>query len=71
MIEAATANGPDTLGAQGPRSGQLRAGYDADLLVVDGDPLADVSLLADPARITEVWKAGVALKQEGRLLEVV
>ncbi len=69
VIEAATANGPDTLGAQAPRSGQLRAGYDADLLVVDGNPLTDVSLLADPTRITEVWKAGVALKRDGRLLD--
>jgi len=31
-IEAATANGPGTLGPQAPRSGQLVAGYDADLL---------------------------------------
>lgn len=57
-IEAATANGPATLGPQAPRSGQLQPGYDADLLTLDADPLADLSVLADPARITGVWKAG-------------
>lgn len=61
-IEAATATGPATLGPQAPRSGQLRSGYDADLLTIDGDPVADLSLLADPARITGVWKAGVRVK---------
>jgi imidazolonepropionase-like amidohydrolase len=61
-IVAATANGPATLGPQAPRSGQLLAGYDADLLTLDADPLADLSVLADPAHITGVWKAGVRVK---------
>jgi imidazolonepropionase-like amidohydrolase len=61
-IEAATATGPATLGPQGPRSGQLRRGYEADVITVDGDPLADLSVLADPARITGVWQAGVRVK---------
>jgi imidazolonepropionase-like amidohydrolase len=61
-IRAATATGPETLGAQAPRSGRLAPGYDADVIVVDGDPLADISLLADPARITHVWKAGQPVK---------
>ena len=61
-IEAATANGPVTLGRQAPRSGRLEAGFDADVLVVDGDPLADLSLLADPSRITAVWRAGALVK---------
>jgi len=29
----------------------LRAGYDADLLVVDGDPVADIGALARPAAV--------------------
>jgi hypothetical protein len=33
--------------------------YDADVLVLDGDPLADIEIIAQPARITGVWKAGV------------
>ncbi|HEU4427054.1 MAG TPA: amidohydrolase family protein [Pilimelia sp.] len=61
-IEAATAVGPATLGPQGPRSGQLRPGYDADVITVDGDPLSDLAVLADPARITGVWQAGVRVK---------
>jgi imidazolonepropionase-like amidohydrolase len=33
------------------RKGRLRAGYDADLLVVDGDPVADIGVLARPAAV--------------------
>ena len=62
VVEAVTANGPDTLGAQAPRSGQLQAGFDADLLGLDGDPSRDIAVLADPARITAVWQAGVMVK---------
>jgi len=61
-IETATANGPATLGPQAPRSGQLVEGYDADVITVDGDPLSDITLLAQPARITGVWKAGRLVK---------
>lgn len=62
VIEAATANGPATLGHQAPRSGLLHEGFDADILVVDGDPLSDNSLLANPSRITAVWQAGTLVK---------
>jgi imidazolonepropionase-like amidohydrolase len=61
-IETATANGPDTLGPQAPRSGQLVAGYDADVICVTGDPSNDVSILADPENITHVFKNGVRHK---------
>jgi imidazolonepropionase-like amidohydrolase len=61
-IEAATATAPQTLGPQAPRSGLLAAGYDADLITLDADPLADLSLLADPAHITGVWLAGRRVK---------
>jgi imidazolonepropionase-like amidohydrolase len=57
-IEAATATAPATLGPQAPRSGVLAAGYDADLITLDGDPLADISILASPERITGVWTGG-------------
>ena len=57
-IEAATANGPATLGAQAPKSGLLAAGYDADVITLDADPLDDISVLGNPARVTGVWKAG-------------
>jgi imidazolonepropionase-like amidohydrolase len=61
-IEAATATGPDTLGPQAPRSGRLRAGYDADVITMDVDPLADLKSFSDPDRIVGVWKAGRRVK---------
>ena len=35
----------------GDSKGRLRAGYDADLLVVDGDPVADIGALARPVAV--------------------
>lgn len=61
-IEAATANGPLTLGPQAPLSGQLAEGYDADVLAVDADPLTDVTVLSDPAHVVGVWKSGRRVK---------
>ena len=61
-IEAATATGPATLGPQAPLSGQLRAGYDADVITLSGDPLTDISVLATPSRITGVWTGGRQVK---------
>jgi imidazolonepropionase-like amidohydrolase len=61
-IEAATATGPATLGLQAPRSGLLAAGYEADVITVDADPLADISVLAKPAHVTAVWTAGCQVK---------
>jgi imidazolonepropionase-like amidohydrolase len=61
-IEAATATGPLTLGPQGPQSGQLVAGYDADVIAIDFDPLQDNSGWGDRDRVTHVWKVGEAVK---------
>ncbi|HEX8006955.1 MAG TPA: amidohydrolase family protein, partial [Trebonia sp.] len=61
-IEAATATAPSTLGPQAPLSGQLRAGYDADVITLSADPLADISVLASPANVTGVWTAGRQVK---------
>lgn len=65
-IEAATANGPRTLGPQAPDSGLLAAGYDADVITLDADPVADLAVLADPDRITGVWVAGRRVKDATR-----
>jgi imidazolonepropionase-like amidohydrolase len=43
---------PDTLG-------QVRSGYLADLLLVDGDPLADIAMLQDRARLVAIMQDGV------------
>ncbi|MEV3873169.1 amidohydrolase family protein [Streptomyces sp. NPDC049906] len=64
-VEAATAHGPATLGPRGPRSGRLAPGYDADLLAVDTDPLAEIAVLADPHRLTHVWKSGELVHRRG------
>jgi imidazolonepropionase-like amidohydrolase len=61
-IEMATAVAPETLGPQAPRSGQLLPGYDADVLLLDADPVADIDVLADPAHVTSVWRAGRQVK---------
>jgi imidazolonepropionase-like amidohydrolase len=61
-IEAATANGPDTLGPQAPLSGQLREGYDADVIALDTNPLDDRSVWGDPTRVTHIWQAGQRAK---------
>jgi imidazolonepropionase-like amidohydrolase len=61
-IEAATATAPLTLGPQAPRSGRLETGYDADVITLDADPLADIAVLADPGHVTGVWTAGRRVK---------
>ncbi|KAK6381523.1 hypothetical protein LTS17_004581 [Exophiala oligosperma] len=65
-IEAATAMGPQTLGpTYAPLSGQLKEGYDADLIVLSGNPLEDINVFADPRNITHVWKGGTLFKAPG------
>jgi len=61
-IEAATANGPDTLGPQAPHTGQLVAGFDADVIALDTNPLDDRSVWGAPERVTHVWQRGERTK---------
>ena len=61
-IEAATATAPLTLGPQAPRSGRLEPGYDADVITVAADPLADIAVLSRPQQITGVWVHGRNVK---------
>ena len=42
----------------GHELGQIKAGYLADLLLVDGNPLADVSILQHADRLLAVMKDG-------------
>jgi imidazolonepropionase-like amidohydrolase len=42
--------------------GQLVSGFLADLLVVDGDPTTDVTILQDPARLLAIMKDGAFYK---------
>lgn len=65
-IQAGTANAPDTLGPQAPRSGQLKEGFDADFIALSEDPTEDIAVLAQPEKITHVWKGGRCFKAPGK-----
>jgi len=60
-IRAATHMGASCMGL-GSEVGLLKEGMLADLLVVDGDPLQDVRILQDQARIKVIMKDGDAIK---------
>jgi len=56
-VQAATGWAAECLG-QEANLGTIEQGKFADLVVVDGDPLADIAMLKDPARIALVVKDG-------------
>ncbi len=58
VIRWATKNGAEMARA-GERLGTVAEGKLADLLVVDGDPLADITVLQDQTRLLAVMKNGV------------
>ncbi|WP_405669525.1 amidohydrolase family protein [Streptomyces sp. NBC_00055] len=57
-IRTATTGAAELLGLAGT-VGRLRPGFTGDMLVLDGDPLADVTVLKKPARVV---RAGLALQ---------
>ena len=57
-LHCATATGAGILG-RGHELGTLEAGKLGDVLVVDGDVVADISLLEDRTRILAVLQGGV------------
>jgi len=64
VIRSATATGAELL-MQKDRLGVVAPGACADLLVVDGDPLADLRVMTDPKRnLKLVMKDGVIYKNE-------
>ena len=54
-LAAATARGGELMDME---VGHIRSGYLADLLVVAGDPTADVTILQDKSRLTAIIKCG-------------
>ena len=56
-IEASTGRAAECLRMHG-QVGTLEAGKEADLLVVDGDPLQEIGLLRQRERLALVMKAG-------------
>ena len=58
-LRCATRNGGALMTmASGDKLGEVREGYLADLLLVDGDPLADVSILTKAERLALIMKDG-------------
>ncbi len=64
IIRSATSTAAELLRRTG-EIGTLRDGALADLVVLDGDPLADINVLADPSHIRHVIQDGVV--QDGRV----
>jgi len=60
-IVAATRTGAECLDLEN-EVGTIEPGKYADLLVVDGDPLADIRVLQDADRIVRVFKSGTLIK---------
>lgn len=62
ILRSATSGNAAILGA-GDRLGRIAEGYIADLILVDGDPTADLTLFKDDGRhVSMVMKAGQFLK---------
>ncbi|MCF6468672.1 amidohydrolase family protein [Nonomuraea sp. MG754425] len=57
VLRAATSGAAELVGLTG-EIGTLAVGAHADLLVLDGDPLEDIGVLADPGHVRHVVQAG-------------
>ena len=66
-IRATTIRGAELLGLS-DRLGTVEVGKAADILVVDGDPLEDISVLCAPERIATVFQNGEIVAQRGNLV---
>jgi len=71
-LKMATADNAEILAMAGPRSpykgrlGRVIPGALADLLLVNGDPIANINLLADPDNnLAIIMKDGVIYKDQG------
>lgn len=68
ILTMATSGNAEVLAMSGPRNpypaplGRVEPGAYADLLLVDGDPLADIWLIADPTNLLVIMKDGTQYK---------
>ncbi len=62
VMQWGTRNGARAMGRHGVDLGEVIEGKLADLIVVDGDPTADVLVFRNPANIQLVLKDGVVQK---------
>ncbi len=67
-IKAGTANNAAAFGWKG-EVGTLEAGARADILIVDGDPLADIAILSDATKITTVLQDGIEVDRRQPISE--
>jgi len=67
-IRAGTANAALTLGME-DEIGTLEEGKLADILVVNGDPLADIAVLQDRSRLEVVMKDGAVIDTDAPIPE--
>jgi imidazolonepropionase-like amidohydrolase len=67
-LVCATRFGAELMGL-GDEAGQVRQGFLADLLLVDGDPVADVSILQDKDRFVVILKGGDPYKLDRARLQ--
>ena len=58
-LTISTGNGADLM--QNAAIGEIAAGKAADLLIVKGDPLADILMVADPVNHRQVIKNGITV----------
>ena len=61
-IVSATRHGGEIM-MRGNELGQLKEGFLADLILVDGDPLSNLAVLREPSRMLAVMKDGVFYKE--------
>eukprot|EP01084_Bolivina_argentea_P157414 274320_1 len=62
-VETATCNGPLTLGKyMNVKSGQIKEGYDADIIALKYNPLDNIKVLQKSKNILMVWKGGKIVK---------
>ena len=66
VIVAATRHGADLM-QLGGETGQIKQGFLADMILLDGDPLADIRIFQDQARILAVMKDGTFAKRSASL----
>ena len=61
VLRWTTKNAADSIG-KGHELGTIAEGKHADLIVVDGDPVADITCLRDPARMPAIVRDGVFVR---------
>ena len=64
-IQCSTVNAVLTVGEQAAHTGKIQAGYDADIIAVQKNPLDDIEVLLDTNNISHVWKGGKLWKKDG------